>query len=277
MNSAREAGTFVETLLRRDRSIVIAGLVAITLLAWVWLHSGAGTGMSLWAMSRLQLAPGVGGMPMPVMSWSGLTWVIMVAMWWIMMIAMMTPSAAPMILLHARVTRHAQSKGRMPAGIVPSGLFLAGYLAVWLVFSVVATALQWSAEQALLLSQPMMWSTDVWLAAGLLIAAGIYQLSPFKTVCLEHCRAPAEFLSRHWRPGPGGALRMGMEHGAYCLGCCWSLMALLFVGGIMNVYWIAGLAIVVLLEKLMPRGDRFARFLGPVLIAAGLWTAIGAL
>lgn len=317
----------VEMLVRRDRWIMASGILALMVLSWLWLLVGAGTGMSVWMMSRPAIFPGgdasmatmqtmpgmqpspetpatpnmagmAGMAPMPdqaaapgkpampgeevmpetpVMPWSAGTWLVIAAMWWIMMIAMMLPSAAPMVLLHARVSRHAQAKDQMPAGPVPTGTFLAGYLLVWLCFSLVATALQHFSERLGLLSQPMMWSVSAWLAAAVLIAAGLYQLSPFKRACLEHCRSPAEFLSRHWRPGQAGALRMGITHGAYCLGCCWALMALLFVGGIMNVYWIAGLAIVVLLEKLLPRGDRLALALGPVFILAGAWIAIEAL
>ena len=265
------AGGGVEALVRRDRAIVAVGLVVIAGLSWIWLLAGAGTGMNVWSMSRPALFPGGASMIMEPMSWSAGTLAIMASMWWVMMIAMMIPSAAPMILLHARVTRHAQAKGEMAQGLVPSGSFLLGYLLVWLAFSVAAAALQWAAERLGLLSQPMMWSTSAWLAACLLVAAGFYQLSPFKYACLEHCRSPVAFLSGHWRPGRTGALRMGLEHGAYCLGCCWSLMALLFVGGIMNLWWIAGLAILVLLEKLLPFGDRLAFAMGPTLIVAGVW------
>ena len=271
------AGGSIEALVRRDRAIVAVGLVVIAGLSWIWLLVGAGTGMNVWSMSRPALFPGATSMIIEPMPWSAGTWAIMASMWWVMMIAMMIPSAAPMILLHARVTRHAQAKGELAQGLVPSGSFLLGYLLVWLAFSLAAAALQWFAERLGLLSQPMMWSTSGWLAACLLIAAGLYQLSPFKHACLEHCRSPVVFLSGHWRPGRVGALRMGLEHGAYCLGCCWSLMALLFVGGIMNLWWIAGLAILVLLEKLLPFGDRLALAMGPTLIVAGVWVGVASL
>lgn len=267
----------VEALVRRDRLIVAGGLAGLVLLAWLWLLSGAGTGMDIRMTSRPALFPGGGDamdmMAMGAAPWSAATWLLIIGMWWIMMIAMMIPSAAPMILLHARVVRHAR-KGREDAAPVPSGAFLAGYLAVWLGFSLAAAALQFLAGRVGLFSPPMMWVVNVWLAAGLLVAAGLYQLSPLKRACLEQCRAPAEFLSRMWRPGRLGALRMGVTHGAYCLGCCWGLMALLFVGGVMNVYWIVGLAIVVLIEKLLPRGDRLSLVIGPLLVVAGLWLAV---
>jgi predicted metal-binding membrane protein len=170
----------VEALVRRDRLIVAGGLAVLILLAWLWLLSGAGTGMDIRMTSRPALFPGGGDamdmMAMGASPWSAATWLLMIGMWWIMMIAMMIPSAAPMILLHARVVRHAR-KGREDAAPVPSGAFLAGYLAVWLGFSVTAAALQFLAGQAGLLSQPMMWAVNVWLAAGLLVAAGLYQLS----------------------------------------------------------------------------------------------------
>lgn len=277
MAEATPQTSAVELIIRRDRLVMLTGLVALAMLAWAWLLVGAGTGMNIWMMSRPAIFPGgEAGMTMPAAAWSPATWFVIVGMWWIMMIAMMIPSVAPMVLLHARVSRHAQSRGQIAAGAVPSGFFLGGYLLVWLAFSLVATTLQFACEQLGLLSQPMMWSVSVWLTAALLVAAGLYQLSPFKQVCLEHCRSPAEFLSRHWQKGRAGAFRMGVEHGAYCLGCCWALMALLFVGGIMNVYWIAGLAIVVLLEKLLPRGDRFALAFGLMFVAAGTWIAIRA-
>ena len=278
MAEAAPLNSSLEMLIRRDRLIMLTGIVALVMLAWAWLLVGAGTGMSIWMMSRPAIFPGnEAGSAMPAASWSVATWIIVAGMWWIMMIAMMIPSVTPMVLLHARVSRHAQSKGQIAAGAIPSGVFLGGYLVVWLAFSLFATTLQFACEQLGVLSQPMMWSVNVWMTAALLVAAGLYQISPFKRVCLEHCRAPAEFLSRHWRKGRAGAFLMGVEHGAYCLGCCWTLMALLFVGGIMNIYWIAGLAIIVLLEKIMPRGDRLARVLGSMFVLAGAWIAIGAI
>jgi predicted metal-binding membrane protein len=150
--------------------------------------------------------------------------------------------------------------------------FAGGYLLVWLGFSVAATLLMWLLERAQVLSVTRMASTGAWLSGGLLIAAGLYQFSPLKNVCLRVCRAPAEFLSRHWRPGTWGALRMGVEHGAFCVGCCWVLMALLFVGGVMNLLWIAILAVLVLAEKLAPHGLWVSRVCGAVLVAWGVAT-----
>jgi predicted metal-binding membrane protein len=258
----------LESLLRRDRMVVLTGLVLLVVLAWGYLLAGGGTGMSPLSMTTWRFPPPVSEMP-TAPAWDAGYWLVMLAMWWVMMVAMMTPSAAPMILLHARVTRHAQARGAMPAGPVPTGVFVAGYLLAWLGFSTAAAAAQWGLEALRLVDGMMMWSTAEGLTGGLLLAAGLYQLSPLKAVCLTHCRAPAEYLSTHWRPGRLGALRMGLVHGAYCIGCCWALMLLLFAGGLMNLIWIASLALVVLIEKVLPGGRRVGRALAILLIAAG--------
>jgi predicted metal-binding membrane protein len=189
-----------------------------------------------------------------------------------MMISMMLPSAAPMLLLFARVNRKDKAAG---APLAPTTLFAAGYLLAWGGFSAVATALQWSLGSARLLS-PMLVATDHWLGVGILVAAGLWQLTPFKARCLRHCRTPLGFLVGNWHAGRLGALRMGLEHGAFCLGCCWFLMVLLFFGGVMNLYWIVGLAIFVLLEKTVPLGHWFGRMAGMALVAWGAVLAIQA-
>lgn len=266
--------TLTEALVRRDRLIVTIGLTAICVLAWWWIIIGAGTGMNAAAMTSWAFPPTT-DTPSGARPWSLAYWGLMAAMWWVMMIAMMVPSAAPMILLYARVARQGQRHGQIAEGRLPTGAFALGYLAVWFGFSLGATALQAWAEGAGLVHGMMMWSTAPWLSAALLIAAGVYQLSPLKNVCLKHCRSPVAFLSGHWRGGTTGAFRMGIDHGAYCLGCCWSLMALLFVGGIMNLVWIAGLAIFVLVEKIAPGGVWIGRIGGAGLVAAGLYVLIG--
>ena len=263
----------LETLLRRERAIVWSALAILTALAWLWVFLGAGTGMSPMAMTTWQFPP-----PRPSMmmsgDWSPAYWLTMLLMWWVMMIAMMVPSAAPTILLHARVVRHGQARGQIENSLVPAAAFAAGSLAVWLGFSVLAVALQFGLERFGLLHGMLMWSTSPPLTAVLLIAAGLYQLTPLKTACLSHCRAPAEFLTRNWHPGRAGAFRMGVVHGAYCLGCCWALMLLLFAAGIMNLVWIAGLAALVLLEKLAPFGANLAPATAVLLIGAGLYVAV---
>ena len=279
---AAETSSLTESLLKRDRWIVLGGMAAIALLSWAYILAGAGMGMSVRDMTIVSLFPHrMTEMPMAGMSmsmqpgmWSVGYFIIVLIMWWVMMIAMMTPSAAPMILLYARATRHAQARGQLRQGVVPTAAFAGGYLMVWLGFSLLAAALQWALERSGLVSAMMFASTSAGVSAAILALAGLYQLSPLKHVCLRHCRAPAEFLSSHWRPGAFGALRMGLEHGAFCVGCCWLLMALLLVGGIMNVLWIAALAILVLLEKVAPHGAWLSRATGVVLLAWGATTLV---
>ena len=272
-----EVPPLTERLLRRDGWVVLGGMVAITLLAWAYILSGARTGMSVWGMTIVSLFPHrmaatMGGMAIQPAMWSPSYWIIMLLMWWVMMIAMMTPSAAPMILLYARATRHVQEKHQLEEGPVPTSAFASGYLMSWLGFSLLAATLQWGLERSGGISSMLMVSTKARISSTILAFAGMYQLSPWKQMCLRHCRAPAEFLSRHWRPGAWGGLRMGLEHGAFCVGCCWMLMALLFVGGIMNVLWIAVLSIFVLLEKVASYGSWLARATGIVLLAWGVAT-----
>jgi len=178
----------------------------------------------------------------------------------------------PAILLYAGVHRQALARGQVQDKLAPTGAFAAGYLVLWLGFSVVAAALHWALERVGLVSAMMMGSKSRWLSAGVLIAAGLYQLSPLKHRCLAHCRAPASFLSRHWRPHGSGAFLLGVLHGLYCVGCCWMLMALLFVGGVMNLAWIAALAALVLMEKVLPAGQWIRRATGIVLLAWGALT-----
>jgi predicted metal-binding membrane protein len=225
------------------------------------------------------MMPGMPGMDMSAMdpgwmAWGFATWALMIAMWWIMMIAMMTPSAAPTILLYAHVHRHALAQGQVQDKLAPTGAFAAGYLLVWFGFAAAAVTLHWALERAGLVSAMLMGSQSRWLSGAVLITAGLYQLSPLKNVCLAHCRTPASFLSRHWRPHVLGALRLGAMHGAYCVGCCWMLMALLFVGGVMNLTWIAALAILVLIEKALPLGQWVGRGVGIALIGWGVATLV---
>jgi len=258
--------TLTETILKHERRVVVAGLLALTLLSWWYILAGAGTGMSTLAMTTWEFPPHI-----PTMNYHsdwGLSYALtMLLMWWVMMIAMMVPSAAPMILLYARVVRHSQ-KNSMP----PTARFAAGYLLAWLGFSLAAVLLQWLLEWAGVVHGMMMWSTSAVLSGVLLILAGLYQLSSVKSVCLQNCRAPAEFISSHWKMGP---LRMGLKHGVYCVGCCWGLMILLFVGGAMNLVWIAGLSLIVLAEKLFPSARLVVHGTAVVLILSGLLLCIG--
>jgi predicted metal-binding membrane protein len=183
-----------------------------------------------------------------------------------MMVAMMAPTAAPMTLVYALVARKAASQDHP---VAPTFVFVAGYLAVWGLFSVAVTAAQWSLDQLALLS-PMMVSASPVFGSALLIGAGLYQLTPYKDACLAHCRAPAHFISQHWHGGSAGAFRMGLDLGAYCLGCCWILMGLLFVGGVMNLLWIAAVAAFILLEKTVPFAEMGGRAVGAAMIVVGL-------
>jgi predicted metal-binding membrane protein len=190
-------------------------------------------------------------------------------MWVAMMVAMMLPSAAPMVLLYAQGVRLAERQGRAVNASAAITAFALAYLAVWILFSLWAVALQWALEQAGALSA-MMSSRVALLSGGLLIAAGLYQLTPLKTVCLRHCRGPAQFLGDHWRPGVTGAWQMGFTHGLYCLGCCAALMLLLFVGGVMNLIWIAALTLFVAIEKLARFGERATKAMAALLLAGGM-------
>ena len=269
MNAVGGDSTPVEVLLGRQHLIVLAGISLIAALSWWWVLAGDGTGMSIAAMSTWQFPPPVRSST--VENWSVAYAALMFVMWWIMMIAMMTPSAAPMILIYGRVYRHEQRQGKLANGTVPTFIFALGYVLSWAAFSVVAAGLQWGLERIGLLHQMTMWSITPFFTAALLVAAGLYQLTPLKSVCLERCRSPAQYLAKHFRPGAFGALRLGWKHGLYCLGCCWCLMALLFAGGIMNLVWIAGLAIYVLLEKVAPQGQTIARLAGFALVLLGVW------
>ena len=249
----------LEYLLRRDRLIVAAGLAVVVALAWVYLAAGAGMDTDM-AMD----------MPMP---WSPFYAAVVFVMWWVMMIAMMVPSAAPTILLFAAIRRKQGSAGHPSA---QAWIFCSGYLLMWAGFSVVAVLAQRALEHAGLLSMAMA-STSAVLGGLVLLAAGLYQFTPLKTACLRYCQSPVLFLSQYWQPGAAGALRMGLRHGGYCLGCCWFLMALLFVGGVMNLAWIAGIALYVGAEKLLPIGRALSRAAGVALCAAGAFLLVRAL
>jgi predicted metal-binding membrane protein len=245
-----------DSLLQRaalnERRVVLAALAIVTALGlWATFHTGDAL------MSPASPAPDT------------LAYVVLLfIMWWTMMLAMMLPSAAPAILTYAALSRRFAQKG---AATAPPGIFAAGYAAIWTGFSAAAVALQMSVERFVPLTG-MMAVTSTALGAALLIAAGLYQLSPLKQACLRKCQTPLMFFAHNWRKGYAGALRMGLSHGFYCLGCCWVLMGLLFYGGVMELRWIVGLALYVAAEKLIPAGARLSRFTGILLIGWGLWT-----
>jgi predicted metal-binding membrane protein len=260
----------LEAALRRDRLIVLAALTAITALAWadlVWLASDMWMGGM--DMNGFRMIPAGRGWMMPASEpWKPFEFGYMLAMWFVMMIGMMTPSVAPMILIYARVGRQAAAQDKPFAASV---WFAAGYLLAWAAFSLAATLAQWALERAALLT-PMMESTSHRLGGVALIAAGLYQWTPLKDACLSYCQAPLTFVMRHggFRGNPSGAVMLGLRHGLYCIGCCWALMVLLFVGGVMNLLWIAVLAILVLAEKIIPFGRLVARIAGIGFVASGI-------
>ncbi len=265
--SSTSTPSALEHALRRDRALVIAAILIIAAIAWAYTVYLAETGMGM--------GDGMGmGMAMADMrSWSAADFGLMFVMWAVMMVAMMAPSAAPMLLMFAAVNRKRRERD---APYVPTGIFLTGYVIVWTAFAAAATAGNWGLHQASLLSSMMGASTSGYLGGALLLAAGAFQWSPLKTACLKQCRTPMGFLMTSWREGPRGALRMGLEHGAYCLGCCWALMLLLFVLGVMNLVWIAALAAFVLAEKVAPMSEWVSRGTGVLLAGWGVWAIVTA-
>jgi len=253
------AGAYTSTLLYTELAVS----------PWLGMFAGAGMNMDLTvslaaSSSNAMSMSGTAAGPL----WSTGQFALTLTMWWVMMVAMMLPSAAPTILLYGKATSNAAIRPQTES-------FLAGYILIWGGFSLLATALQSLLVQFELLARMAMASKSWMLSSAILILAGLYQLSPLKQTCLRHCRSPAHFISRHFRPGNVGALRMGILHGAYCVGCCWLLMALLFVGGAMNLAWIAFLTLLVAMEKLLPFGAHIGRVAGAGLIAWGLVILVG--
>lgn len=245
---------WLERAIGRDRLVVLAGLLGLTALAWLYI---AGTARHDEAMATM-------AMPHP-RTWGGADLVMLVAMWIVMMIAMMLPSAAPLVLLFATIARRRRQR-HSPAA--PTSALAGGYLAAWTIFSVGAALAQWMLQRAAMLT-PAMASGSAMFGGLLLVGAGAYQWTPLKGRCLAECRSPLGFISREWREGAGGAFVMGARHGAFCVGCCWVLMALLFVAGVMNLLWIAALASFVLVEKVAPAGGRLGKAAGAVLVVWG--------
>jgi predicted metal-binding membrane protein len=262
MSSAGIAATSaLERIVRRDRLIVVLGLLAIFALSWSYLVT-TGAGMrSMLSQGEMHAAMG-----MPEMQpWTGELAALFV-MWAVMMVGMMLPSAAPLILLILGVYRRRDDRHTR----LNSFLFVGGYLLAWTVFSLFAASGQILLHRAALLSAGMA-ARSGFLAAAILVIAGLYQLLPVKNACLAHCRSPLSFLSHHWREGPSGAIRMGFLHGLFCVGCCWALMALLFVAGVMNLLWVAAIAAFVLVEKLTRQGLLLGRIAGVLLILWGTY------
>ena len=267
----------LELILRRDRAVVLSAIAAVAALAWayvIWLAANMGPspivgadmpGMTMPGMDM----PGMGTTLAPALrGWSVGDFAFMFAMWAIMMVGMMLPSVAPMLLIYAGVARQAGSRGKPFAA---TAWFATGYLIAWTAFSMLATSAQWALESVLLLTP--MTGIGAKLGGVVLIAAGVYQCTLLKDVCLSACQSPLQFIMRHggFRPDPLSAMNLGAEHGIYCIGCCWALMAILFVVGIMNLLWVAVIAAFILLEKLVAPGRLLSRAAGAALIVAGAW------
>ena len=245
----------------RDRIVIASCIVLVCAIAWaylVYLH-GQMSSRAAGATSVMEM-----GMRMDA-PWGAGDVVFTITMWAVMMVGMMSPSAAPVLLLFA-ATGARQAKRGAPA-TVP--MFALGYIAVWVAFSACATLAQWALHTAALLS-PMMAVASPRLAGALLVAAGVYQLTPLKRACLTHCQTPLGFLMSHWRDGAVGALQMGLRHGIYCLGCCWVLMGALFAVGVMNLAWVGVLTAFILVEKMGERGPRVARIGGVIFVGLGI-------
>jgi predicted metal-binding membrane protein len=244
---------------RRERVVIAAALGAVAALSWLYLYLQMQLTEDMADMAPAMFAP-----------WTATDFALNLAIWWVMMPGMMLPSAAPMILTFAAVNQRKRERGQP---FVQTMVFTAGYLVAWGLFGVFATLADWALERAALIS-PMTGRMTPILAAVVVIAAGIYQLTPLKSVCLTHCRSPFDFVLNHWRDGASGALRMGLEHGLYCLGCCWFLMALMFAAGIMSLLWMAVIAVFILLEKLLPVGTWLARAGGVAMLGFGVYLLV---
>ena len=258
-------------VLRRDRIVVVLALALLTTLAWsylLWLsaHMDMG-GMD---MSGFRMIPsGMGDILPAHMPWPAMEFAFVFAMWTVMMVGMMTPSTAPMLLMYARVGRQTEAQGRPLAATV---WFAIGYFLVWVPFALLATLLQWALERSALLDFTMA-SRDNVLGGLLFVVAGLYQWTRLNDLCLAQCQKPFEFVMRHggYRGDAPGCVMLGLRHGAYCVGCCWTLMALLLVGGVMNVLWIVLLALFAFLERVTSMGRLIAHLAGIVLVGAGAW------
>lgn len=265
--------TALSFALRRDRTVVLVALLVLTALAWgyvTWLAAqmAAAPATTLPSMPGMDMS-GMSMMASAFAPWTPVHFLFMFTMWAVMMVGMMTPSVAPIVLIYIQVAHRSAITGQ---ALAPVGWFVCGYVLAWSLFSALATLAQWGLETLALIT-PMMASASRRFGGTMLMAAGAYQWLPIKDACLSQCRAPLSFIQRHggFQASAGRSIRLGFEHGMYCIGCCWALMVLLFVGGVMNLLWIAALMIFVLVEKLVPTGRFFSRFTGLIAMAIGVW------
>ena len=258
-------------VVRRDRVVIVLAVASLTVLAWGYLmRLSADMDMGGMDMTGLRMIPSGMGLMMPAQTpWRAMEFAFVFVMWTVMMVGMMTPSAAPMFLMYARVGRQTGAQEKSLSATV---WFAIGYFLVWLAFALFATLVQWALERTALLDFTMA-STDNVLGGFVFIAAGLYQWTRLNDLCLAQCQKPFEFVMRHggYRRDAPGCVMLGLRHGAYCVGCCWALMALLLVGGVMNVLWIALLALLAFLERVTSMGRLIARLAGIVLVAGGAW------
>ncbi len=245
----------------RDRAVVMSGLIGVSLLAWTYT--------AYLATNPAHTFVGTSITHPHIEAWSVRDFLFLFVMWTVMMIAMMVPSASQMILTFAKINRKQQTDpDREPFS--PTAAFLLGYIVVWTGFSALGAVAQWGLHHAALVSAAGV-STNVIFGGLVLVVAGLFQWSRLKNACLTHCRSPLAFFMTSWRPGRSGALVMGLEHGAFCVGCCWALMALMFVAGVMNLLWLAAIAGLVLVEKLAPSGHQIGRGAGVLFVVWGLY------
>lgn len=263
---------------QRDRRVVIAGIVLISLLSWGYLFVVAAPGSS--GVPDIPAISGVAGHAghtavhavmdpaahSAMAAWDGGLLVLSFVMWIVMMIAMMLPTATPMVLSFTRLQHQREARSK---AVRLTGWFSVGYLGTWIVFSLMAALTQWALYSSGLMTSAMGSATPL-LAGALLIAAGLFQWSSLKEACMTKCRSPLNFLLDEWRPGSSGALIMGMRHGLFCVGCCWVLMLLMFAGGVMNLTWMAAITVYVLLEKILPSVRLYASLTGVLLVLAGV-------
>ena len=255
--------TSLEAAFRADRLVVLCGLAGIIVLSWaytIWMVRGQGLG----AGPQIALPHAHHRTSFDLL--------MLCAMWTVMMVAMMAPAAAPTVLMFARMNRAKRVKAKPHR---ETASFVAGYLALWTAYSLAASLFQWAFHSAGMISANMSFSSE-FVSAGVLIGAGIYQWTPLKNACLSHCRTPLSFLMTHWRDGSAGALRMGLEHGTHCVLCCWMLMLLLLVAGVMNLLWMGAITALVLVEKLTPDEPWVTRISGALFIGWGLWILLQA-
>lgn len=249
-----------DSAVRRDRMIVTAGLAGVTILGWAYLAH----------LSRAMARMGIEEQAMPQMrGWESFDVATTFSLWVVMMVAMMLPSAIPALWLFTAI--NGEHKQRNPFA---TGIFVLGYLAAWVGFSAAATLAQWGLHSAAMLSPDMGVASPI-AAGAILVVAGLFQWTPFKHACLTRCRSPQGLFMTRWRKGPQGAFVMGLQLGGYCVGCCWLLMGILFVAGVMNIVWVAAISAFILVEKLAPAGRWVSRAAGILLAGWGVWMTLG--